>query len=278
MAPQVPRTDIAGLIPAAALRVLPGCESGQLPLAVHRLPGGLANYSLRIDTVAGRCVLRVPRRVAAPPGVDRVREYACQQVAAAAGLAPRIIAAGEGASWLLMEFVAGAEWQRSQLLSPAALERLGQRIAELQRLTPPDVPALDVAGIVRGQQTLILQREPDAAVELQGQVERALQLAGLAAVAGAAPVLNHGDLNVANLLGPGPVLVDWEYAQLASPLYDIACLLTYYPEVEPLLDRLLGAAALDRLALRSALHAQRELFGILDLLWRRAQVPPPSSP
>ena len=44
-----------------------------------------------------------------------------------------------------------------------------------------------------------------------------------------------------NLLGDGPTLIDFEYAQVADPLYDLALLVTYYPELEGR-TRDLGAA------------------------------------
>jgi thiamine kinase-like enzyme len=63
------------------------------------------------------------------------------------------------------------------------------------------------------------------------------------------------------------VLIDWEYAQVADPTYDVACLLVYYPRVESHLEVLLGAAGLDSIADRAALTLQRELFGCLNRLW-----------
>jgi aminoglycoside phosphotransferase (APT) family kinase protein len=27
--------------------------------------------------------------------------------------------------------------------------------------------------------------------------------------------------------------LDWEYSQLADPLYDVACVLAYYPQAQP---------------------------------------------
>jgi hypothetical protein len=37
----------------------------------------------------------------------------------------------------------------------------------------------------------------------------------------------HGDLNASNRIESLPMLVDWEYAQLADPVYDLACLSVY---------------------------------------------------
>jgi aminoglycoside phosphotransferase (APT) family kinase protein len=80
--------------------------------------------------------------------------------------------------------------------------------------------------------------------------------------------MNHGDLAVTNLLGDEPLLVDWEYTQLADPTWDLACLLGYYPGLDAVAPRLLASYGLkpgdlDRLAL------QRERFELLNRLWER---------
>ena len=54
----------------------------------------------------------------------------------------------------------------------------------------------------------------------------------------------HGDLAHGNVLdGTQLWLLDWEYAQRADPLYDVACALAYYPQARPLGGRSLLAAA-----------------------------------
>jgi thiamine kinase-like enzyme len=83
----------------------------------------------------------------------------------------------------------------------------------------------------------------------------------------AAAVLNHGDLQLGNMLGPEPMLIDWEYAQLVDPTYDIACLLTYYPLMEPQLPRLMESAGLSCAGDQAALALQRQRFDCLDQLW-----------
>jgi aminoglycoside phosphotransferase (APT) family kinase protein len=108
-------------------------------------------------------------------------------------------------------------------------------------------------------------------VELRRLMARSGQLVEACAVPGRAPVLNHGDLNVANLLGPLPMLVDWEYAQLADPLHDYACLFTYYPQLQARRDWILGPAGLDSDAAWHALQARRALFALLNELWGRTQ-------
>jgi aminoglycoside phosphotransferase (APT) family kinase protein len=82
-------------------------------------------------------------------------------------------------------------------------------------------------------------------------------------------VLNHGDLMAGNLLGPGPLLVDWEYAQVADPTWDLACLMTYYPGMSRFTERLLAGAGLAGTSARAGLDLQRERFELLNRLWER---------
>jgi len=85
------------------------------------------------------------------------------------------------------------------------------------------------------------------------------------------PVTTHSDLNARNLIGPVPMLVDWEYAQLADPVYDLACLSTYYPGLGLREGDLLGMGGITDAdgAARLRLHAQ--LFDSLNKLWEQAE-------
>ena len=82
--------------------------------------------------------------------------------------------------------------------------------------------------------------------------------------------INHGDLQVANLIGNPPVLIDWEYAQIAAPTYDIACLLTYYPQLQVWQPDLLAASGLTRPEDLELLGLQKQLFACLNRLWALA--------
>ena len=67
------------------------------------------------------------------------------------------------------------------------------------------------------------------------------------------------------------MLVDWEYAQLADPVYDLACLSVYYPGLRPRSEELLGSTGITDAdgAVRLRLHAQ--LFDSLNRLWEQAE-------
>jgi aminoglycoside phosphotransferase (APT) family kinase protein len=250
-------------LPPALLRHIPGCGSGQAPRSVQPLlGGGGAHEVLRIDTAAGRFVLRQRRGALPRTGACPRREQACQRSAAAAGLAPAVIATDPGGSWLLMTFVDGAPWTAANLHDPQCLDRLGERLAQLQALpVPPDLDPLDLPALAAAHAAA--GAAPGPCAQLRQAAQRLAPWR-----AGRPTVIAHGDLCLGNLVGPGPCLVDWEYAQLADPLHDLACLLAYYPQLSRRgTARLRAAAGLAAPALDAPLALYGELFATLNLLW-----------
>jgi aminoglycoside phosphotransferase (APT) family kinase protein len=249
---------------------MPGCEAGRPPLAVQPLPGGRGcNQVLRVDTSQGRFVWRQRHSPIDRPGSRAADELLAQRAAAAAGLAPAIIAAQPQGQWLLMEFVDAPQWTSEGLHTPAGIDALAQRLAELHALAVPQgLIEVDAAGIARGYLAQLAPVAPREAFELEGLLARIETLGGRLSNNGAGLVLNHGDLTVTNMLGNLPLLVDWEYTQLADRTWDLACLFGYYPGLDAQAPRLLAGYGLapgerDRLAL------QRERFELLNRLWER---------
>lgn len=260
------------MIEEALLARVPGCEHGEPPLQVEPLSGGRGcNDVMRIDTGAGQFVLRRRHSPLDRPGSLSRNELLSHHLAAVAGLAPRLIDAAENGEWLLMEFVPGETWSESRLLAAAGIDALGAQLRRLQAVPlPEELPSIDAPAIARGYLRMIAARDPALAGglvqelraveadsrELESMVDRA--------------TLNHGDLQAANMLGPGPVLVDWEYAQRSHPTYDVACLLAYYPALQAQLERLLAACGLDSEGDRRILSLQQRLFARLNRLWQLA--------
>jgi aminoglycoside phosphotransferase (APT) family kinase protein len=257
------------LIPASALQAVPGCEGGTAPLLIERLAGGGdLNHTLLLHTRIGRFVLRLRRDSRLRPGAEIAREWAVQRLAAEAGLAPRVLAAEAAAGWLLMDYVPAAMWQAQDLLRPDRMAALGRCLATLQALPTPDLPHYDVRAVISSQVAQISAQDAALAGEAHSLQEQAQTLLPAVGARPARLVLCHGDLNTGNILGAQPLLVDWEYAQLANPLHDIACLLSYYPQIQPQADRLLAALGLADPEYRQQLTAQVRLFEIVNALWR----------
>jgi aminoglycoside phosphotransferase (APT) family kinase protein len=272
MVEDIPASDRC-VIPASILRRVPGCAEGEAPLRIQLLHGGRkVNRNLRIDTRAGRFVLRQRIWEGPRPGADSLREVACQRTAAAAGVAPAVLDAASDGSWILMDYVEGGMWTPPRLQTPEGLRTLGACLQRLHATTPPPgLAAFDPMSIATGQAQAILDRDPAAAEQVDTLIARTQQLAVECAAYAAAPVTTHGDLTASNLIGPIPMLVDWEYAQLADPVYDLACLSIYYPGLRQRGAELLDAAGIADANATVRLRLQAELFESLNRLWEQAQ-------
>lgn len=272
MVEDVPASDRWG-IPGSVLRRVPGCAGGEAPLSVQLLLGGRkVNRNLRIDTRAGRFVLRQRIGEGPRPGADSLREVACHCAAAAAGVAPAVLDAASDGRWILMDYVEGGMWTPMRLLASEGVRTLGACLQRLHAITPPEgLAAFDPVSVAAAQAHAILERDPAAAAQVDILVARTRQLAVACAAFAVTPVTTHGDLNASNLIGPLPMLVDWEYAQLADPVYDLACLSVYYPGLRLRGGELLGAVGITETngAVRLRMHA--ELFDSLNRLWERAE-------
>jgi aminoglycoside phosphotransferase (APT) family kinase protein len=260
------------VIPATLLSRIPGCAPDRPPREVSVLAGGgQLNRCLAVSTDEGRFVLRLRVAAGIRPGADPRQELRCHLAAAALGIAPAILDAADDGSWMLLDHVDAPVWREADLHRPERLEALGRRLSRLHEASPADVHKLDVGAIVEGQVAIIRRRNPAADPWLQGLRTRAAQVVDSIARHEVPAVLCHGDLTVANFIGPEPVMVDWEYARRADPVYDIACLLSYYPSVEGNLDRLLAAAGLGDADSRERLLLYRDLFEVFNTLWLVAQ-------
>jgi aminoglycoside phosphotransferase (APT) family kinase protein len=261
------------VIPASVLRRIPGCAGGEEPRRIALLHSGrTVDRNLRIDTSAGRFVLRQRIWEGPRPGADSLREVACHRTAAAAGVAPAVLDAAPDGSWILMDYVEGGMWNPSRLQAPEGLRTLCACLQRLHATTPsPGVAAFDPISIATGQAQAILKRDPAAAAQVNTFVARTQRLAADCAAFAAAPVTTHGDLTASNVIGPGPMLVDWEYAQVADPVYDLACLSIYYPGLRRRGGELLDAAGITDANATVRLLSHVELFDSLNRLWEQAQ-------
>ncbi len=276
MAEDIPASDI--VIATSILRRIPGCAGGEPPVCVQAMHGGRSvNRNLRIDTRAGRFVLRQRISQGRRPGADALREVACHRAAAAAGVAPAVLDAAPDGSWILMDDVEGGMWTSPRLQAPEGLHSLGACLQRLHAIAPPaGFAAFDPVSVAMGYARAILEREPGAAGGVDMLVARTQELVNDCAAFATKPVTTHGDLVASNVIGPVPMLVDWEYAQLADPVYDLACLSTYYPGLRRRGEELLDATGITDADSMVRLRLHTELFDGLNRLWEQAQALQPA--
>jgi thiamine kinase len=275
MAAPVPAAAALNAPPDWALARVPGLGPGTSARRIERLGGGTVNEVYRIDSAAGRFVLRLDGAAWRRPGVDRARELVLHRTAAAAGIAPAVVdAAPEAHGLLITEYLDGRLWQAADYGDVDALRRLGERLYALHRLAAPIIEAFDPWQVAQAYVRQI-GAMPDSAMldgALDGPLRRLQDIcAGLPRDLGAMSVV-HGDLWQGNLLqGARLWLLDWEYAQLSAPLMDLACVLAYYPTAGRHRSELAAAAGFDAHALQRELSERVYVYRALAWLWHLAR-------
>ena len=270
MAQDLSPADTAGVIPPRALARIPGCEGKERPDAIAVLPGGSINQSFRIDTRVGSFVLRLNSAAGAVLGANHAREVRLQAAAALAQVAPELIYADLTERFMIMRYVAGAAWRESDFARPQRLRSLGLTLRALHAIAPPEVAAFDLAAILRGHAGSLIAALPAERSLLEGLMDGAGAALALCARAGRKATIVHNDLSHLNLIEAERIyLIDWEYAAVADPIFDLACILAYYPQAEPYAQDLLDATGLAADASTAELSRARDLFVLLSFLWYR---------
>lgn len=214
-------------------------------LRATALPGGLTNLNYRVTGAPVDYVLRITGD-AEMLGADREAEYAATVAAAGLGIGPEVLTYLRPEKILITRFVDGHGVPAEQMRTPEMISRVA---AILRRLHagPPVPSSFSAFGIVE----MYRDNARGLGVELPGAFDRAWSLAddmrpALArSFSGAS--LCHNDLLNANFLVEGGRLrvVDWEYAGMGDPFFDLANFSTNH-DLDEDGDRLLLHAYFDR--------------------------------
>jgi thiamine kinase-like enzyme len=186
------------------------------------LGGGMTNHNFRARFGGGDVVVRLPGNDTELLGSDRSGERDSNSLAAAAGVAPAVVATLEDPVVLVTEFVEGPTMEASDLREPA---RLAEAAAALR--------AIHGCGKIGARFDCFRLVDDYAAAtrsrggEVPSTYERARSVAariGSAPVlADGGPVLCHNDFLPANFIASpaGLRIVDWEYAGMGNRWFDL---------------------------------------------------------
>ena len=198
------------------------------------------------------------------------------EAAASAGIAPRAFIWDESAGVQVREFLDGRVWTERDVENAAQLQRLGERLAHLHSLKAPHATVPFDPGACALQYLRSIE-SAGASTALATAIASAVRgAAEIVAATGGRAAIVHGDLAHANLIDAGPdghrlMLLDWEYAQVADPLYDVACMLAYYDTARPHASVLLQAAGLGAENADRRLSEAVRVYEGLTWLWHRAR-------
>jgi len=199
--------------------VVPGAGSIEL----KALGAGLISETYRVvrDGIAYALKVAGERRELC---VDLPWEVRVLKLAAGAGLAPDLVYCDRDGAVLLTRWAEGRSWLSHEAAAPANLESVAALLRRVHALAVP-IPARRVTppqwiGIYEQALSLRTSIPSDPALRTAA-LARAQVLLELPC---AVEVVCHSDLHAMNLLQENDslILLDWEYAHVADPLWDLA--------------------------------------------------------
>lgn len=200
----------------AALPIWPGTPR------IAPIAGGRTNQNFRVE--AGGCVFFARLGIDLPHhGIARRNELRCARLAAAAGVAPDVVHAGNGV--MVTAFVAGHTLVQGEPVADAVLAQLADALRALAaRPAPDDLNVFDPVAV--GRRDL---------AALPADRLTSDQHARATAILAAAPRLSadaliHADLIPENVIVARDrvVLVDWEYSGRGDPAVDAASVVLHF--------------------------------------------------
>jgi aminoglycoside phosphotransferase (APT) family kinase protein len=189
-------------------------------VSVEVLAHGITNSNYVVDLGDERVVVRVPGKDTHLLGIDRSNEVVAGALAAAIGVGPEVLATDQATGCIVFRFIDGRPVSTTEL---AEEPMLGEFVETLRRVhhagTTPTV--WNPYDVVRDHRDVAAER----GVEAPFDANFALEV--LARVEIARPfrptVLGHNDLLNANFLYDDRLrIVDWEYAGMSDPFFDLA--------------------------------------------------------
>jgi aminoglycoside phosphotransferase (APT) family kinase protein len=201
-------------------RIVAGLEPllGRLSGVVRPLDGGITNRNYRVALGAQEYVVRLPGKDTALLGISRESERLASQAAAALGIAPPVAAVLDDC--LVTGYVPCAP------IAPADLLEGPHEVARALRTFHAQGPRLptrfDVPSLLEDYAAIVARRGGSLPPEYARARAIAARIA--AALPAVAPGPCHDDLLPANLIKAedGPLLlVDWEYAGMGDPFFDL---------------------------------------------------------
>jgi thiamine kinase-like enzyme len=182
--------------------------------SVEPLGGGITNRNFKVRAGGEAFVLRVGGKDTALLGIDRDVEHAASLAASRLGIGPEVVAFLEPEGYLVTRFVEGETGRVTAGAAAALLRRLHGAPAIPGRFDPFRVIG-SYAEIARSRGV----RPPAGFAEARAIADRIETRRGPVT-----PRPCHNDLLAANFIGDGEQLwiVDWEYAGMGDPAFDLA--------------------------------------------------------
>lgn len=241
--------------------------------SVTLLRDGLTNDSWLVRTASDAVVVRINNPNAQVLQVDRHLEAEILSIVGRAGIGPEVLLCDPSRHVLVTRYL-GATCKPADMHQPARIEAVARLLRRLHDLPPPssigEVRWTDVMNRYLATLTTLnretpllcdeaLQRARTIAKELEAMSERSC--------------LCHNDVHYLNLIDTGRLtLLDWEYAGVGDPYFDLASV-AFYNELD-MSERAMLLSSYEDVATPSALQRLAKtciVFEYVHDLWHEVR-------
>jgi len=227
--------------------------------SAERIKHGLTNESWLVTLGGERVVVRISNPDDSSLQIDRRSEASILRLVAAAGVGPEVLMCDPAQRVLVTRYL-GPTWTDENASRPDNIARLGGVLRTLHSLElPANVHRVRLVEVIDDYAATLSEIADPAA-------HRSAQLLDEAA----GECLCHNDVHALNIVEDGAIrLIDWEYAGLGSPLFDLASVCVYQRY-----DRTQRGQLLTGYATQVPLeHLDRacELFDYIRELWTKVR-------
>jgi thiamine kinase-like enzyme len=200
--------------------IVPGSGSVQ----VQPLGAGLLSETYKVTRDGAAYALKVAAEHGPELGLDRAWEVRILERAGGAGLAPRLAYSDAGGTVVVARWVSGLPWVLQESTLAANIRSIAALLRRVHALAVPAPPRVvsPLQWITIYRTALSRRSAPPGDPALRtAAINRAQEIAEPPLVAG---VVCHSDLHAMNLIrgAESLILLDWEYAHVADPLWDLA--------------------------------------------------------
>jgi thiamine kinase len=210
---------------------------------IEPIKHGLTNRSWLVATDGHRLVVRISDASAEELQIDRNSEAAVLQLVARAGIGPDVLRCDPEHGILVTRYL-GPTWSERDAHTSENIDRLARLLRRLHALeVPTSVRTVDLAVTVHGYLRTLDERGIRSGLTLPSLRECADKAANQLQK-GSTACLCHNDVHHLNVVdGDCLRLIDWEYAGIGEPLFDLASLCVYHRYRRSQRERLLSAYA-----------------------------------
>ncbi|MBC7984172.1 MAG: phosphotransferase [Candidatus Obscuribacterales bacterium] len=236
----------------------------------RRIKSGLTNESWLVEVDDGRAVVvRLSNPKQRELQINRASETAILLAVGAADIGAPVLLCDPERHLLVTQYLRGRIWSPRDARQSENIQRMGKFLRALHVMPPPDgAQPTDLRLVIGNYWNTLMARGLSSHTGSAETRERARQIAAeISADFGAC--LCHNDIHHLNVIDDGKLrLIDWEYAGIGDPYFDLASLCCYHTYSDGLRRELLAAyLGADRPAALERLHRMCWLFDYIRELW-----------